>query len=327
MADRDWDYGGYRGREPGRRREERRGPRWAGGERRSFDERGRFNSDEDRYGPGARAWRYEPQEEGGEPWRGEARYGARYDQDRAGYGGQEYGQEGGRAHRADRERDPYAGRDERETWRPDRGEPYGDLELNPRNRGVQEYGPPADYAYHPPAGHELDPEYLTWRDQQLRGHDRDYQEWRRSQQQQYDEDYRRFRAERRDTFGRSFQAWRSQRSMVGGAPAVTVQPGAGGPSGGSGGYGDDAATPGGYTGRNAGKPSGMLEPFTAMNASPAAAQTGGETTIDTEARPSRADASPEFGKEPPQVQAASEGHGREAPGEPQADAARDETKP
>lgn len=325
MADRDheWGYGGYRGRDA-RRRE---GPRWAGGERRSFDERGRFNSDQDRYGPGTRGHGYE----GGEPWRGEARYGARYDQDRAGYGGQEYGPEGGRAHRPERDDREHArhGDDERETWRPSSRDMYGDLELNPRNRGVEEFGPPSDYAYHPPAGHEFDPEYLQWRDEQLRSHDRDYHDWRRNQQQQYDEDYRRFRTERRDTFGRTFQAWRSQRNMVGGAPAVSVMPGAGGPPGGSGGYGENAALPGGGTSGAAGKPSGALEPFTAMNASPAATQTGGHVPHDPTVDRGPHDTSPEFGKEPPQVKAASEGGsaGRAPDEDVEARAARDERKP
>ena len=40
---------------------------------------------------------------------------------------------------------------------------------------------------------ELDPEYLRWRDDQMRRHDRDYQDWRRSRQRQYDDDYRRSR--------------------------------------------------------------------------------------------------------------------------------------
>lgn len=319
--DREREYGGGRGREAAPRRE---APRWAGGEGRAFDGRGRFNSDEDRYGPGARGRRYEA----GEPWRGESRYGARYDHDRTGYGGQEYGQEGGYAHRSDRDR--YAAdRDARETWRPDRGEPYGDLELNPRNRGIQDYGPPHDYAYHPHAGHEFDPEYLNWRDEQLRSHDRDYHAWRRGQQQQYDDDYRRFREERRDTFGRSFQAWRSQRSAVGGARAVTVMPGAGGPSGGGGGYGEDSANPGGYTGANADKPSGMLEPFHAMNASPGAGQSGGPSTVDAQAQGGSDDSSPEFGKEPPQVQAAADGResGEAEDERVETRAGRDETKP
>jgi hypothetical protein len=129
---------------------------------------------------------------GGDPWEAEGRYGARYDQDRAGYGGQEYGMEGGRAHRRGEARGPDRG-DQRETWRRDQGQPYGDLELNARNRGIEEFGPPHDYAYHPQAGHEFDPDYLHWREEQMRGHDRDYHEWRRARRDAYDEDYRRRR--------------------------------------------------------------------------------------------------------------------------------------
>lgn len=238
--------------------------------------------------------------EGGEPWRGEARYGARYDQDRTGYRGQEYGMEGGRSHEMDagRGRDD---RDERETWRPDRGEPYGDLELNPRNRGVEEFGPPHDYAYHPQAGREFDPDYLHWREEQMRGHDRDYHEWRRNQRQAYDEDYRRFRAERREHFGRSFQDWRAQQSAAGGVPDTGVAPGV------SGGYGAKVAMPTGYDANASSKPTGMIEPPEAMNASPGAAQVASDTPDGGGGQTGSRDPSPEFGKEPPQVQAAAGG--------------------
>ncbi|HSV04376.1 MAG TPA: hypothetical protein VLI41_14365 [Phenylobacterium sp.] len=206
MADRDgtWEFGGRRGDDRAPRGDDRElAGRGRAGEHRSFDETGRFNSDQDRYGPGSRGRR----SEGGEPWRGEGRWGARYDQDRAGYreaprfggyAGQEYGLEAGREPWRERERARGAGgRNERESWRPAGGAPYGDLELNARNRGVQDYGAPHDYAYHPRQGHEFDPEYLSWREQQMRRHDRDYQAWRRAQQQRYDEDYRRSREPRR----------------------------------------------------------------------------------------------------------------------------------
>jgi hypothetical protein len=150
---------------------------WRGGEGRSFDDR-----------------------EGGEPWRGEGRYGSRYERERAGYahrgyGGQEYGVEGG--HRTTSEADRGWRGDERETWRPGDGAPYGDLELNERNRGIQEFGPPADYAYHPRAGHEFDPDYLRWREERMRGHDRDYHEWRKRRRDSYDAAYRRLREQGR----------------------------------------------------------------------------------------------------------------------------------
>lgn len=132
------------------------------------------------------------------PWRPE------YHEDRdtarfGGYAGQEYGMEGGREHRrGPREGDrSFAGQEQRETWRPQAGAPYGDLELNARNLGIEEFGAPHDYAYHPEQGHEFDPEYLSWRDQQMRAHDRDYDAWRRDRERAYDEDYRRFRDQQR----------------------------------------------------------------------------------------------------------------------------------
>jgi hypothetical protein len=146
--------------------------------------------------------RERPSFEGGEPWHAQGRYGARYDHDRIGYGGQEYGVEGGRQQRRDADRGLDRS-DQRETWRRDQGEPYGDLEFNARGRGAQEYGPPADYAYHPQAGHEFDPDYLHWREEQMRGHDRDYHEWRRARRDAYDEDYRKLRRERNPRGGRS----------------------------------------------------------------------------------------------------------------------------
>jgi hypothetical protein len=321
MSNRDQNrgFGGGRGGEPPRRDDPRRpGERDRPWEGRSFGERGRFNSDEDRYGQGSRG-------RGGEPWRAEGRYGARYDEDRAGYGGQEYGMEGGRDHEMRREPRRRGGRgdDERETWRPDVGEPYGDLELNPRNRGIQEFGPPADYAYHPHAGHEFDPDYLHWRDEQMRSHDRDYQEWRRSQQQSYDEDYRRFRTERREHFGRTFSDWRSQRSPVGGVPDTGVAPGVSG-------YGAKVGMPTGYEADASSKPSGTIESPHSMNASPGAGQTGGSAEGGLSGRGAGGDASPEFGKEPPQVQAASGGWDTRGPAQDKAqDRAnddRDETK-
>lgn len=270
-------------------------------EQRSFGQEGGHESEWDRnatrHGPGSRGRRAE----GGEPWHGEARYGARYDQDRVGYGGQEYGMEGGRQHRQDnqgqdaqdRGRDRGRGRDERETWRAEGG-PYGDLELNPRNRGVQEFGPPSDYAYHPPAGHEFDPDYVHWREEQMRSHDRDYHDWRHAQQQSYDDDYRRFRSERREHFGRTFQDWRNQRSAVGGVADTSVAPGVSG-------YGAKVGMPSGYDANQSSKPSGMLDP----SGGGASSSSGGSGSSG--ASGGTGDTSPEFGKAPPQVQAASEG--------------------
>jgi hypothetical protein len=298
MANRDqnWGFGGRGGGDRGRRDEARRNERGRGPEQRSFGEdRGH---------------------EGGEPWRGEGRYGARYDQertgygarddrDRGGYGGQAYGMEGGRDHRAASERDRDWGGDERETWRPDQGEPYGDLELNARNRGVQEFGPPADYAYHPRAGHEFDPDYLHWRESQMRNHDRDYEEWRRSQHQSYDDDYRSFRSERRERFGETFQAWRSQRNASSGVSPHGVGPETG-----------DTAKATGHAGGNLGddRPSGMIEPpghltgygRDADREGPIGAQAAGGPQSGQGGK-SGGDKTPEFGREPPPVRAASDG--------------------
>lgn len=86
-------------------------------------------------------------------------------------------------------------------WSPGDGEPYGELEMEGRNRGIEQYGPPADYAFRPETGHELsahdlDPHYLDWRERRMAQHDRDYQAWRRERRRQYDEDYRRSRGRR-----------------------------------------------------------------------------------------------------------------------------------
>lgn len=253
-------------------------------EDRSFGQDRGWDFDRSREGPASRGRRFE----GGEPWHGEARYGARYDQDRVGYGGQEYGVEGGQDHpMRGRGREHPRGRDQRETWRAEGG-PYGDLELNPRNRGVEAFGPPADYAYHPRAGHEFDPDYLDWREEQMRSHDRDYHDWRQARQQSYDDDYRRFRSERREHFGRTFDDWRNQRSAAGGVADTGVAPGVSG-------YGDKVGMPSGYDAGESSKPTGMLDPSGGSSGGPASAASSG------------GDRSPEFGKAPAQVQAASEG--------------------
>jgi hypothetical protein len=207
-----------------------------------------------------------------------------------------------------RERDGRRGGQDhsRETWRQGGpGAPYGDLELNANASGVRDFGAPHDYAYHPQAGHELDPDYLHWREEQMRAHDRDYHEWRKAQRERYDEDYRRFRAERREHFGRTFHQWRSQCSLVGGVPDTTVAPGVSG-------YGDRTGIPGGYNlSFGAPRPSGQLEAPTHLSGDPAMQQTGGSTyEASTAGRQAGADTSPEFGKEPPQVQASADGEAR-----------------
>jgi len=279
MANRDqnWGFGGRGG-----------GERWRGG-------------GDDRRGGGRGPERRSFGEEGG----GRGRSDARYDQDRAGYGGQEYGIEGGRRPHTTSQDDRGWRGDERETWRPGNGEPYGDLEFNPRNRGIEEFGAPHDYAYHPKAGHEFDPDYLHWREEQMRSHDRDYHEWRSSQQQRYDEDYRKFRDERREHFGRRFDDWRNQRSGVGGVADTSAQAGVSG-------YGSKVGMPSGYDANASNKPSGMIESPTSLNASAGAGQSGGQTGGGgngggAQASGQGGDTSPEFGKEPDQVKAASGG--------------------
>jgi hypothetical protein len=124
----------------------------------------------------------------------------------------------------------------RTNWRPAGGSPY-DPSFDARDLGVREYGPPADYAYRPPAGHEFDPEYVRWRDAQLDAHDRDYAAWRRAQHEQYDHDYRDFHRARREDFTRRFQSWRDSQSAVGGMADTTVAPGVSG-------YGDKTVNTG-----------------------------------------------------------------------------------
>ena len=88
--------------------------------------------------------------------------------------------------------------------------PYGDQPLDPRDLGVREFGPPADYAYHPDAEAEFELEYLDWREAKLSAHDRDYAVWRAEQQRRYDAEYRTFRGEWQERFDRGFAEWRSR---------------------------------------------------------------------------------------------------------------------
>ena len=92
--------------------------------------------------------------------------------------------------------------------------PYGDQDIDARDRGVREFGPPADYAYHPGDNIEFELDYVDWREEQLRTHDRDYARWRAEQQRKYDDEYRAFRTQRRDRFQRSFADWRSQQGPL-----------------------------------------------------------------------------------------------------------------
>ncbi|WP_374468263.1 hypothetical protein [Phenylobacterium sp.] len=348
MANRD-DYRGYggQGRDRWRRDDDQRqmGGRYGGrgDERRSFGDEGRFNSDQARSGDGWRGgggdgggWRGGRGEGEQDAWRRD-RYGSRFDQDRtnygsgydrqsgdygrgegSGYGGQEYGLEGGgnRNRGQGGQGGQFGGRNEREQWRPEGSSPYGHTELNPRASGVEEFGAPHDYAYHPRQGHEFDADYTRWRDEQLRGHDRDYQEWRRHQHEQYDDEYRKFRAERRDTFGKNFHEWRSQRNMSTGMGRQDIAPGMHGQHNFAGGFGGGSDMP-----------SGRLESRSALTNSPAMTQTGGQATGHTGGQTgsgqtgsgqasggqasggqaTAASGGSEFGKVAPAVKAASDG--------------------
>ncbi len=192
-------------------------------ERRSFGEEGRYSSDQARY-YGADSRNYAPLHGPDHaapertPWRdgrGDEDHGYRsFDGDF--HGGQEYGVPAGGSRRLPR---PDAGAVQGDDLgyesrgrrrRSDFGDmPYGDQPL-PHDRGARDFGPPADYAYHP--GHQdLEPDYVAWRDEQMRNHDRDYAGWRAEQHRRYDEDYRSFRGERRERFGQTFAEWRAQR--------------------------------------------------------------------------------------------------------------------
>lgn len=289
----------YRGQGGGWRRDDER-ERRGSGEGRSFDQAGRFNSDEARYGRGTRGGDHGE----GEPWRRD-RYGARYDQDRTnygagydrqsgeygrggsgggprGYGGQEYGIEARRDRSGQDRGRQQGGGEQRESWRPHGAAPYGDLEFNARASGVEEFGAPHDYAYHP--HQEFDADYLHWRDEQLRSHDRDYDEWRKHQHRQYDDDYRRFRSERRDHFGKNFHEWRSQQNMTTGMQSQQVVPG----------QTDYAGQQAGF-GKGDDQPSGKLEP------SPLGGGSGGQTAQ------TGSQGGSEFGREPSEVQAVTDG--------------------
>lgn len=213
-------------------------------EPRSFGEEGRFSSDQARYF-GADRRDYGPYANhdvaAGDrsPW-ARGRYGGRRDADRDLYGSgsgadaradygpddahgyrsfegdyhreQEYGVPagGGRVVR----REPGRGDAPRGRRSPYAEAPYGDQPL-PRDAGSREFGLPADYAYHPNLDHDLEPDYLAWRDEQLRGHDRDYADWRAEQHKRYDSEYRSFRSERKSSFGKSFSEWQAERRASG----------------------------------------------------------------------------------------------------------------
>jgi hypothetical protein len=73
--------------------------------------------------------------------------------------------------------------------------------------------------------HDFDPDYVSWRDDQLRAHDRDYHAWREERRRSYDEDYGTWRRERQEKFGQDFSDWRSRRTAEPAArPGETDEP-------------------------------------------------------------------------------------------------------
>lgn len=244
-----------------RRREMERDPqpRMSGGERRSFDLRGRFGNDEARYGARYDQDRVQHRRPYDEPWRQDARP-PREDRepwrtrrpDEPGYGGQEYGIE---AHGSDfarsspivqrttdgaggRRLEERFGQDDRGdppfrneprqggrvAWRDD-GSTYGDSRLDRQDSAIREFGVPHDYSFHPQDA-EFEPHYAHWRDEQMRRHDDEYHQWRTRQLRQYDDDYRTWRGERRQAFGETFSQWRNGRSNLStGTPDTGVAPG------------------------------------------------------------------------------------------------------
>lgn len=193
-------------------------------ERRSFGEEGRYSSDQARYyGADSRNYAplHGPDHVGAQraPWRaGRDDYGRDEDHGYRSFegdfhGGQEYGLPAGGARRLPRTDVAAQGDDLGYESRRRRSAfsdmPYGDQPL-PHDRGARDFGPPADYAYRP-AQQDLEPDYVAWRDEQMRNHDRDYAGWRAEQHRRYDEDYRSFCGERRERFGQTFCQWRAQR--------------------------------------------------------------------------------------------------------------------
>jgi hypothetical protein len=76
--------------------------------------------------------------------------------------------------------------------------------------------------------HDLDPDYLDWREAQMSAYDSDYANWRQQQSRRHDDEYRRWRDQRRSNFHQSFSAWRSaQTGLNTGVNTQAMQPGLG----------------------------------------------------------------------------------------------------
>lgn len=195
-------------------------------------------------------------------WRDDNRYGPRSDPERRSFGSE--------GEREPSRRDRYGSRFDQD--RAEYGSGYD------ASRGG--YGAGAEH-------HAYDPDYLHWRETQMRTHDRDYRDWREAQHRQYDDEYHQFRTERRNHFGHNFHQWRAQRNMTGGMVATDISPGGGG-------YAGKTAHAGGlYADQD--RPSGSYEPRSTHQTHDHA---GGDHIATTGS---------EFGKEPPAVQAATDG--------------------
>jgi hypothetical protein len=191
-------------------------------------------------------------------------------------------------HRGDHEHRSFDAEGDRDAGRRDRYGSRYDQDRTAYGSGYdasrRDYGRGADQDHS---------EYLSWRDEQLRGHDRDYAEWRANQHRQYDNDYHQFRGERRHHFGHTFHQWRAQRNLTGGMLATDIAPGL------PGGYAGMTAHAGGLT-ADQDRPGGSYEPYSQHthhgDDQGRAAGSGG--AVDTGS---------EFGKEPPEVQATTDG--------------------
>lgn len=115
-------------------------------------------------------------------------------------GGQDYGQQGqsgwGGARYEQQSGGTYGQRD------------YGQSAQRSDYRTNQNY----PGGYQGAQGH--DPDYLSWRDNQLSSYDREYSAWREEQRRKHDEDYGKWRQERREGFGRQFSQWREDFSKA-----------------------------------------------------------------------------------------------------------------
>lgn len=72
--------------------------------------------------------------------------------------------------------------------------------------------------------HGHDPDYVTWRENELNRHDNAYRDWRRAQAESYDTSYGEWRKTRQDQFHKDFTDWRGSQSGSS-ATSASVTPG------------------------------------------------------------------------------------------------------